>query len=150
VKTVGAPSVFTQIWFIGDFPIANVRAAFAVMAHQGNEEFFPGRIIVRLDDVVIDFREESARLKTDLNLRHNRDMLCWAFKTNFTNSNRRATRKSVFDMAPQNRGNELKSVTHVLSQSVTHVMALCRETVPAAYQDHGYSVEAHSESWHLR
>jgi hypothetical protein len=39
-------------------------------------------------------------LRLILNIRHNRDMLTWAFNTNFANSSRRATSEINFDMAP--------------------------------------------------
>src|SRR5436190_2455731 len=55
-------------------------------------------------------------------------MLCWAFKANFTNRTRRTTQAISFhDMAVKKPGNEMKSVTHVYTQSVTHVCAPCRE-----------------------
>src|SRR5690242_108062 len=55
-------------------------------------------------------------------------MLCWALKANFTNCSRFTTNESSFhDMAAETPRTEMKSVTHVYAQSVTHVRAPCRE-----------------------
>src|SRR5262245_23310009 len=45
-----------------------------------------------------------------------------------TNCKRRAARETAFhDMALEGPRNEMKTVTHVYAQSVTHVCSLCRE-----------------------
>ena len=55
-------------------------------------------------------------------------MLCWAFKANFANLNRRATAENSFNEMPAKRArSESKSVTHVYAHCVTHVYARCRE-----------------------
>jgi hypothetical protein len=55
-------------------------------------------------------------------------MLCWAFKANFANFNRRAKTENSFNDMPAKRArSERKSVTHVYAHCVTHVYARCRE-----------------------
>src|SRR5579859_3849788 len=55
-------------------------------------------------------------------------MLCWALKANFTNCSRFTTEESSFhDMPAERPRNEVKTVTHVYAQGVTHVRAPCRE-----------------------
>src|SRR5438132_8924262 len=55
-------------------------------------------------------------------------MLCWAFKANFANFNRRANTENFFnDMSRKRARSERKSVTHVYAHCVTHVCAPCRE-----------------------
>src|SRR5215471_18141416 len=55
-------------------------------------------------------------------------MLCWAFKADFTNCNRRTNEESSFhDMPTERPRNEPKTVTHVYAHSVTQVRAPCRE-----------------------
>jgi len=55
-------------------------------------------------------------------------MPLWAFKANFTNASRRTAEEISFhDMLVKSRRSEMKTVTHVYAQSVTHVLAPCRE-----------------------
>jgi glycine cleavage system regulatory protein len=54
-------------------------------------------------------------------------MLRWAFRANFTNCSRFAKQEISFhDMVVEMARNEMKSVTHVHAQSVTHLPARCR------------------------
>jgi hypothetical protein len=56
-------------------------------------------------------------------------MLCWAFKANFTNRSRRAKEVICFhDMPVETDKLQMKTVTHVYAQTVTHLLAPCRES----------------------
>jgi uncharacterized membrane protein len=55
-------------------------------------------------------------------------MLRWAFRANFANCSRFAKKEISFqDMTVEKAENEMKSVTYVHAQSVTYVLARCRE-----------------------
>src|SRR5207237_8849803 len=65
----GATAIFADVRFVGDFPIADLGAALAIVAHQFVNELLPCVVIVGLDYVVIEFREEDAWFEADAHQR---------------------------------------------------------------------------------
>ena len=69
LEPIRATAALADVRFVGDFPVTNPRAAFSVMTHQSEYQLLPFGVIVRLDNVVIDFGKERARFEANAHQR---------------------------------------------------------------------------------
>jgi len=69
LETIRTPAVFAEVRLVGHFPIADRRAAIPVMLHQILDQPLPFRVIVRLDDVLVNLGKQRLGLETDAHQR---------------------------------------------------------------------------------
>ena len=69
LKAIWAPAPFANVRLVGDLPIPNSRLLILIVPNEIEDEFPPAVVIVRLDNVLVDFWEQHARFETDAHKR---------------------------------------------------------------------------------